>query len=74
MLQSLDLGIQGIGAELDRLLPIMERIVDVARRNAKGEKVTKFFVWRHFPTIPCRFWIINGTIIVIKDEISTKTI
>ena len=39
LLQSLDPGVQGIGAELCRLLPIMERIVDVARRNRQGETV-----------------------------------
>ena len=37
--QSLDPGVLGIGAELCRLLPIMERIVDVARRNRQGETV-----------------------------------
>jgi IS5 family transposase len=36
---SLDPGVQGIGAELCRLLPTMERIVDVARRNSQGEEV-----------------------------------
>jgi IS5 family transposase len=36
---SLDLASQAIGEKLDRLVPTMERIVDVARRNWQGEKV-----------------------------------
>ncbi len=36
---SFDPAVQGIGVELARLIPFMERIVDVARRNWRGETV-----------------------------------
>lgn len=39
MSTSFDPGVQGIGTELARLVPTMERIVDVASRNWKGETV-----------------------------------
>ncbi len=39
MSASFSLVVQGIGMELARLVPTMERIVDVARRNLRGETV-----------------------------------